>query len=169
MKTYHYLKNGILEAYLLGLTTEKEKEEVEKLLTTDADVLAELNELETSMEEYFLRNAVPPPPSVREAIELRINETEIKKWDDVPYSHSNPKSAESNSSEPSYINVEFANTHIRVHKNWRAAFIAIFILSKVFLIFGLYYYFKSSSQEQEIIRLKAAVQQTAPLPRSLTP
>ena len=89
MKTYHYLKSGILEAYLLGLTTEEEKEEVEKLLATDTDVRAELNELETSMEEYFLRNAVPPPPSIREALELRISETEIKKWNDANYTQPN--------------------------------------------------------------------------------
>jgi hypothetical protein len=169
LKTYNYLKSGILEAYLLGLTTEKEKEEVEQLLATDTDVLAELNELETDMEEYFLRNAVPPPPSIREALALRISETEIKKWEEVPYTRPNQKSTESRSNEQSYINVEVDNTHIRVHKHWRTALIAIFILSKVFLILGLYYYFKASSQEQEIIRLKAATQQTAPVQPSGVP
>ncbi|MFD2935750.1 hypothetical protein [Spirosoma flavum] len=169
MKTYHYLKSGILEAYLLGLTTEKEKQEVENLLSTDTDVLAQLNELETAMEEYFLDNAVPPPPGVREAIELRISATEIKKWETINGTDSNSKSTSSRSTEPSYVDVEVDNTHIRVHKNWRAAFIAVFILSKVFLVLGLYYYFKSSSQEQEIIRLKAKTEQAAPIPRSVTP
>ena len=165
MKTYNYLKDGILEAYLLGLTTEKEKEEVEQLLATDKDVLVELNELETDMEAYFLRNAVPPPPSIREAVSLRISETEIKKWKEVPHSRTSQESAETRSNEQSYVHVEVDDTHIRVHKYWRPAFIAVFVLSKIFLILGLYYYFKASSQAEEIIRLKAATQQTAPAPK----
>jgi hypothetical protein len=171
LKTYQYLKSGILEAYLLGLTTDEEKEEVEKLLTTDADVLAELNELEAGMEEYLLRNAVPPPPAIRDAIELRLSETEITKWKEAEYAEPDPKPKpnQSGSRESSYVDVEVDNTHIRVHKNWRPAFIAVFILSKVFLILGLYYYFKSASQEEEIIRLKAQVPQTAPLLRPATP
>ncbi len=165
MKTYNYLKDGILEAYLLGLTTEKEKEEVEQLLAKDSDVLAELNELETDMEEYFLRNAVPPPPSIREAVSLRISETEIKKWEEAPHTKTHQQSTEFRSNEQSYVDIEVDNTHIRVHKYWRPAFIAVFILSKIFLILGLYYYFKASSQAEEIVRLKAATQQTAPAPQ----
>ncbi len=169
MKTHTYIKSGILEAYLLGLTTEKEREEVDRLLATDADIQAELTELEADMEGYFRRNAVPPPPDIREALSLRISETEIKKWEETSYTQPNPKSTDTRSTEQSYINVEVDNTHIRVHKNWRTAFIAIFILSKVFLILGLYYYFKANSQEQEIIRLKAATQQTAPTPPNARP
>lgn len=171
MKTYNYLKDGILEAYLLGITTEKEKEEVEQLLAEDPDVLAELNELETDMENHFLRNAVPPPPSIREAVSVRISETEIKKWEEAPRARTHQKSTEFRSNEQSYVNVEVDNTHIRVHKHWRPAFIAVFILSKVFLILGLYYYFKASSQAEEIMRLKTATQQTAPVlqPGTLKP
>ena len=166
MKTYNYLKDGILEAYLLGITTEKEKEEVEQLLATDADVLAELNELETDMENYFLRNAVPPPPSIREAVSVRISETEIKKWEEAPHRRTHEKSADSRPNEHSYVHVEVDDTHIRVHKYWRPAFIAVFVLSKIFLILGLYYYFKASSQAEEIMRLKTAAQQTAPVPQT---
>lgn len=169
MKTYQYLKSGILEAYLLGLTTEEEKAEVEKLLATDPDVLAELNELEAGMEEYLLRNAVPPPPGIREAIELRLSETELTKWKEPAYSEPDPAPRQARSKESSYVDVEVDNTHIRVHKNWRPAFIAVFILSKIFLILGLYYYFKSTSQEQEIMRLKAQVPQAAPRPQPTTP
>ncbi|GAB2586036.1 hypothetical protein GCM10027190_38900 [Spirosoma areae] len=153
-----------MEAYLLGLATEQEKEEVEQLLTTDADVLAQLSELETDMEEYFIRHAVPPPPGIREAIELRISETDIKKWE--PAKQAGPEPRETRSRQPHYVNVEVDETHIRVHKNWRTAFIAVFILSKIFLILGLYFYFKANSLEQEITRLKTAPQQTAPLPRT---
>ena len=69
MKNHQYLTSGVLEGYLLGLVSGPEKEELEKLLATDEDVLAQLNELELNMEDYFQRNAVPPPPGIREKIE----------------------------------------------------------------------------------------------------
>ena len=162
LETQHYIASGILEAYLLGLVADAEKEELERVLNSDPEVLAQLNELEATMEDYFLNNAVPPPPGIREKIELRISQTEIKKWEEISYTNPKPKSENSQSTQSPYIDVEINNTYIQVHKNWRTAFISVFILSKVFLILGLYYYFKSSSLEQEINRLKSATQQTMP-------
>ena len=151
------------------MVSKEEKDELERVLTTDPDVLDELNELEIQMESYFLANAVPPPPGIRAAIEQRINKTEIQKRESDPHSRFNQPTPEAEPTRPNYVNVEFSNTHIQVHKNWRTAFIAVFILSKVFLILGLYFYFKSNSQEQEITRLKANLQQAATLPRGKTP
>ncbi|UFH56123.1 hypothetical protein [Spirosoma sp. KNUC1025] len=164
MKNYQYLTSGVLEAYLLGLTTDEEKAELEKILTTDPEVLAQLNDLETTIEDYFQRNGVPPPPSIREKIELRISETEITRWEGVKRTDSSKKAEDSQSTESPYLQVEISDTHIRVHKYWRTAFIAVFILSKVFLILGLYYYFKSASLADEVSRLKSATQQSNPLP-----
>ncbi len=158
MKNYHYLKNGFLEAHLLGLFADQEKEEVTQLLATDNDLLDSLDEIELEMEEHFLRYAVPPPPGIREKIELRISQTEIEKWVQPDHTEQSQKSTETASKEPQYVNVEFDDTHIRVHKQWKTAFIAIFILSKVFLILGLYYYFKADSLQQEVTRLKAETQ-----------
>ncbi|WP_461103988.1 hypothetical protein [Spirosoma koreense] len=156
------MTSGILEAYLLGLVAETEREELEHVLATDPEVLAQLTELEATMEDYFISNAVPPPPGIREKIELRISETEVKKWQeaDQPRSKQQAKQPEPAPAESPYIQVEVSDTHIRVHKYWRAAFIAVFVLSKVFLILGLYYYFKSNSLQEEIQRLKSASQQT---------
>jgi hypothetical protein len=164
LKNHHYLTSGVLESYLLGLVSNEDKEQLEHVLATDSDVLAELNELEAQMELYFLENGVPPPPGVKTAIEQRLSDTEITKWDADHQSHTQPPKPEPEVPRPNYIDVEVDNTHIRVHKHWRTAFIAVFILSKVFLILGLYYYFKADSQTQEIQRLKAAAQQNAPLP-----
>jgi hypothetical protein len=164
LKNHHYLTSGVLESYLLGLVSDEEKEQLEHVLATDPDVLAELNELEAQMEVYFLENGVPPPPGIKVAIEQRLSDTEITKWDANQQAHTQSPKSEPDAPRSNYIDVEVDNTHIRVHKNWRAAFIAVFILSKVFLILGLYYYFKADSQAQEIQRLKAAAQQTAPLP-----
>jgi hypothetical protein len=169
LKNHQYLTSGVVEGYLLGLVSKEEKDELERVLTTDPDVLAELNELEAQMEQYFLTNAVPPPPSIKIAIEERIYGAEIQKREPDVHTRSDQPISDTEPPRPSYIDVEVSDTHIQVHKNWRTAFIAIFILSKVFLVLGLYYYFKSNSQEQEIRRLKADVQQLAPLSRSRTP
>ena len=155
MKNYQYLKDGLLESHLLGLFADQEKEEVTHLLATDNDLLDHLDELEMEMEEYFLSHAVPPPPDIREKIELRISQTEVKKWVQPDNTDYNRKSAETAPKDPQYVNVEFDDTHIRVHKQWKTAFVAIFILSKVFLIAGLYYYFKADSLQQEVTRLKS--------------
>ncbi|WP_018620022.1 hypothetical protein [Spirosoma luteum] len=164
MKNYHYLKDGFLEAHLLGLFADQEKEEVTQLLATDNDLLDHMAEIELEMEEHFLRNAVPPPPGIREKIELRISQTDIEKWVKPDHTEQSRKSTETTSKEPQYVNVEFDDTHIRVHKQWKTALIAIFILSKVFLILGLYYYFKADSLQQEVTRLKAETQVQQPMP-----
>lgn len=169
LKNSHYLTSGVLESYLLGLASNEQKEELDRVLTTDPDVLAELNELEGQIEQYLLDNGVPPPPGLKVAIEQRINGTEIQKHEADTRSRFDPPTSEPQPSKSGYIDVEVSDTHIRVHKNWRTAFIAVFILAKVFLILGLYYYFRSGVQADEIMRLKTDAEQTAPLPRSTTP
>lgn len=162
MKNYQYLTSGILESYLLGLVSEDEKQEVERLAATDPEIQAQLQELELDIERHFLENAVPPPPALKYTILEQINKTEIKKWGTEKDDQSKQKASDKSSDKPNYIDVEVDDTHIRVHKYWRPAFIAVFVLSKIFLILGLYYYFKSSSLEQEINRLKATTEQAAP-------
>lgn len=169
MKNYHYLTNGVLESYLLGLVSDDEKQEVEHLIATDADIQDQLNQLEQDMEGYFLRNAVPPPPDLRHKILARIDKTDIKKREETDHTQSHTNSYQSASATSGYVDVAVSNTHIQVHKNWRMAFIAVFILSKVFLILGLYYYFKSASLEQELIRLRAATPVNSALPSTLKP
>lgn len=162
MKTHQYLTSGILESYLLGLVSDTEKEELERVLTTDPDVLAELQELEIALKQHLLQNAVPPPPAVKDAILKQIaGEMDIKKRESEAYTFTQ-EPAQPEPPKPNYVDVEVSDTHIRVHKHWRTAFIAVFILSKLFLILGLYYYFKSNSLEQEVLRLKATTQHATP-------
>ncbi|WP_338872785.1 hypothetical protein WBJ53_28850 [Spirosoma sp. SC4-14] len=167
MKNYQYLTNGILESYLLGLISDDEKREVEQLIAADPEIRSQLNELETDIELHFQENAVPPPPALKFAILDQLNKTELIKRSQDDYSRSKQKTDDT--AKPNYIDVEVDDTHIRVHKYWRPAFIAVFVLSKIFLILGLYYYFKANSLEQEINRLKVATEQTTPPTPGKTP
>ena len=163
-KPYQYLEEGFLEAYLTGIVSEQERAEMKQYLSENPESQTELNEIETSMEQFFMRRAVPPPPELRDAIMDRINQNEIQKWRPEADGSKARASAKATNPESQYVHVEVDDTHIRVHKYWRPAFIAVFVLSKVFLIAGLYYYFKAGSIERELeqLRQQNSVQQPIP-------
>ncbi len=156
-----YLTRLLLKPFRSELASASEREELDEWLGEDPDILADSREVEAGLENFLQANAVPPPPNVSSAIWQRISGTEIQKH--KPQPHYAPPASEQTQS--GYVDVEVSDSYMRVHKNWRAAFIAVFILSKIFLIAGLYYYFKADSQAQEIDRLRSVVQQTAPAGR----
>ena len=161
MKNYQYLSEGLLESYVLGNLSKEDRLQAEYLISQDPDVALQLEEIEMGLEAHFMEHAVPPPPHIVVALQERLIGTDIQKWGEKRHSQVPPPAPESPRSP--YVDVEVNDTHIRVHKNWRVAFIAIFILSKIFLVFGLYQYFKADSLEQEIIRLNARQQTTSML------
>ena len=94
----------------------------------------------------------------------RINETEIQKWKPAFEEQKQSRKSTTGDRDDQYVTVEVNDTHIQVHKYWRPAFIAVFVLSKIFLISGLYYYFKADSMERELnqLRQQNSIQQTTP-------
>lgn len=165
MKNYQYLTTELLDTYLKCVVSDSERNEVAELIATDPETAQQLDEFEWELEQYALQHAVPPPPATKTALFDQLFGSEIKKREPDQQTHYTYQPPKSEPAPSSYIDVEVSNTHIRVHKYWRTAFIAIFILSKVFLILGLYYYFKANSLEQEVNRLNASTQATAPVPR----
>lgn len=160
--THQFITSGMLEAYLLGLTTDEEKGTVEQLIASNSDLAIHLAQLDAELETHFLHQSVPPPPAIRDVIELRVSEQRVQKREPQAYTYFDPQTAHNGTAaKPHYVDVEVDNTHIRVHKNWRPAFIAVFVLSKVLLAASLYYYFKADSQAQEIVRLKAEINHAA--------
>ena len=161
MKNYQYLTDGLLESYTLGTLSPVNRREAAQLIANDPDLAPDLEELELEMEHYFRQQAVPPPPAIKTALQQRLIVSDIQKWTETHEPHAQqPPKPEPNRSP--YVDVEVSNTHLRVHKNWRTALILIFVLSKIFLAFGLYQYFKANSLEQEIERLKTTQQITTP-------
>ncbi|KAA6441628.1 hypothetical protein FEM33_01160 [Dyadobacter flavalbus] len=155
MNTQDLIKSGILESYLLGLASREEQELVQQKMLDDPELAAYVTHLENDVLSYFDANAVSPPQDVREIVHLRSRKGNAQKRKHV----FNRIPKEENYNKGPYLEVEVSDTYIKVHKYWRPAFIIVFILSKIFLIAGLYYYFKSSGQEQEILRLKTQIQQ----------
>jgi cell division protein FtsL len=153
-----YINSGVLEAYLLGLASEEEQHDVQQMKALYPEVSSALHELEVVIESYCLENSVPPPPGTWELIQARIPGTDIRKREQED---TNKKEPEPKTTKSDYVEVEVSDSFIRIHKYWRLAFVVVFLLSKIFLIAGLYYYFKADSQQQEIERLKTTIQQQA--------
>ena len=138
---------------MLGLATEEEQHDVNQRILTSSGFADYLVEFEKKIQGYFLHNAIPPPAAVRELIQLRTAKTEIQKAGAHTF-YDIPVDAEK---KGDFLDIEVNDTYIKVHKWWRPAFIAVFVLSKIFLIAGLYYYFKTSSQQEEIEKLKTEI------------
>ena len=153
METQDFIESGILEAHLLGLTNEGEKELVKQMVEDNQEIREYLVDIESDITRYFNGSAVTPPSALREIIHLRGNQENFRKE-----KHTFKKKAEDDQNTR-FLDVEVNDTHIKVHKFWRPAFIAVFILSKIFLIAGLYYYFKAVNQEEQIQKLKTEIQQ----------
>lgn len=161
MINHQLIESGVLEACLLGIASEEDQQDVGQFIAANPDIAAYLHDLDTTLAAHFLHHSVPPPPAIRDVIELRVTEQALQKKERSAHADFNQQSTYSTTStSPNYVDVEVDNTHIRVHKNWRPAFVAVFILSKVFLIASLYFYFKADSQAQEIARLKAEISHT---------
>ncbi len=149
MSKQEFIESGILESHLMGLASEEEQELVAEMMLSDTEMALYVNDLEEDIKRYFAEGSVAPPEAVREIILLRsIREKKGRNGYDVGETVDAKQ----------YLDVEVNDTHMKVHKLWRPAFIAVFILSKIFLIAGLYFYFKSRAQQEEIEKIKTEIQ-----------
>lgn len=152
MNTQAYIESGILESYILGLASDTQQKEVERYIQMSPEISLALEDLETVINQQFSANI--PPPSVRQRIKEHEDDR-LKKWD---FNEQNHQRNETEKEEGKYLEVEVSDTHLRVHKYWRPAFIAVFVLSKIFLAAALYFYFKSDSINKENLKLQQEIE-----------
>ena len=65
MDTKAYIASGIIESYVLGLSSAEETVELEQLCTQYEDIRNAVDEFAAMMETQAFNNAVPPPPTVK--------------------------------------------------------------------------------------------------------
>lgn len=63
-----YIASGILESYVLGLTTAQEATEVERLAQQHPEIKAELTSLRSALEEFALTYEQEPPADLRDRV-----------------------------------------------------------------------------------------------------
>jgi hypothetical protein len=129
-----YIESGIIESYLLGLATHDEAVELQQLRRVFPELNSEIAMTERRLEKMAFADDLKPPAEVWNKITHRI------RWEEE-----NRHKSEEDRANYTFINMQPRTDHmITVHKNWKYAFIVIFILSKIFLIgaiiLGLKYY-----------------------------
>ena len=65
MNVQEYIESGIIESYVMGLATESESAEFERLCRQYPELLAARKKFEESLEGYASENATAPPPEVK--------------------------------------------------------------------------------------------------------
>ncbi|XZF15703.1 hypothetical protein ACTHGU_06170 [Chitinophagaceae bacterium MMS25-I14] len=149
MNISEYKKSGIVEAYVMGVATEQERAAFDTLVAAHPELAEALYEAQVLAERLASRNAVAVPSHVWKSIEYRIGDPAVRTVYD--------RFARNGGEQVTLVGV--SNTQIRVHKYWRAAFIAIFVLSKIFLILAIFYYLSYRQSAKQLEKLEQQVQQ----------
>lgn len=68
MEVKDIISSGILEMYVSGITTAEETVTVEQWANQYPEVAAEIRDIELSIENYAMLNAIAPPPEVKEKL-----------------------------------------------------------------------------------------------------
>jgi hypothetical protein len=143
-----YITSGVIETYVLGLASAEEASQLERLLPFYPELQAALSDFGFQLELFAIQHEEPPPPGIFQKIRDRVRELPAVR---------DPERSDgrrAGGKDPGYIHVKEHSTHIRVHKYWRIAFIAIFILSKLLLAAFIYYFIQFRHTEREMQSLK---------------
>jgi hypothetical protein len=143
-----YIQSGIVESYVLGLASPAEVAEFEQLLPHFPQLKDAMSDFEYQLELFAIDHEVPPPQDCRERIEARLREMPAIRRP----GHEEKRYRRGGSGD--YIQVEASSDQIKVHKNWRPAFIIIFILSKILLVLAIYYFVEYRHAQKQINQLE---------------
>ena len=143
-----YIASGIIETYVMGLASAEEASQLERLLPFYPELKAALSDFSFQLELFAIQHEEPPPPGIFQKIQDRVRELPAVRGPEPSDGRRTGRG------DPGYIHVKENSTHIRVHKYWRIAFIAIFILSKLLLAAVIYYFIQFRHTEREMQSFK---------------
>lgn len=159
MNINSYIRSGVIEAYVLGVASPDERQELEDLLPHHIELQVALSVIEQQFEQFALQQSVPPPTRSRKQYDDFIDRMPVPttKGDGAV-----PPRGKANR-EDGYIPVETSDTHIRVHKNWRTFVLVLAILFKLLAIAFIIMcakYFQMRSEVQDM-KHKVELEQSA--------
>jgi len=94
MNTKKYIESGILEDYLLGISSEQEQKEVESLAKIYPEIKEELDKLSRALEYFAMSYQKVPPPHLKTKIMAAIKNIETESSTQIvssPYIDNNTK------------------------------------------------------------------------------
>jgi anti-sigma-K factor RskA len=74
-----FLSSGLLEQFVLGLTTPEETREVKRHLEAFPELKPEVEAMRKALEQYAMQQSVPPPPHMKSKILSESNEPDEEK------------------------------------------------------------------------------------------
>ncbi|WP_462265902.1 hypothetical protein [Mucilaginibacter sp.] len=157
----HYISSGVLEAYVMGSLSALEEQEVVAMKQRFPAVNQALARIEDDIEAMAMGMAIIPPPVLWNRVEESINElVQTQEAEIVPFRRAGERATDGRQgNDPHFIEVEAQSEYIKVHRLWRWAFAAVFVLGKIFLATAIYFYIENRHNQQQVQELKAQVQQ----------
>lgn len=136
-----YISSGILEQYVLGMTSPAETEEVERLAEKHSVIRAEIEEIRSSLESYAQQFAQAPPPFLKDKIWSAIENKDSGMHNPQPDRASYPAPGEAPVADEAFVQIERAPF-------WQTYGVAAsFILLAVSILANLYLFSKLSKTE----------------------
>jgi hypothetical protein len=146
-----YIESGIIERYLLGLTSPEQEEELIHLRRLYPLLDLEITATELRIEDKLQEEAVLPPGSLKDTVLQRVRQTGEQRG--PSWNRYNPHEP---TNTGSYIQLEpFWNRRISVSVWWRCAFIALAVLAMALAASTWYFYQRTQRLEDVLIKLKA--------------
>jgi anti-sigma-K factor RskA len=138
-----FISSGLLELYALGIASPEEKVMVEEYLKKFPELKQELNEIESSLEDYAQANAIQPDAFLKEKLLNKIASQAIEK--EKPLLHATPV-------VKNVYRIPFFYKLI-------AAAIVIFLIESIILTYSFYNKYKNTSKELQLAREKMEQQE----------
>ena len=80
-----YIESGVLELYVLGITTAEEFEEVEQMMVISPEIRKEINAIEIALERYAKSYSIIPNATIRPFVMATIDFSErMKNGENLP-------------------------------------------------------------------------------------
>ncbi len=138
-----FISSGLLELYALGIASPEEKVMVEEYLQKFPELRQELNEIESSLEDYAQANAIQPDAFLKEKLLNKIASQAIEK--EKPLLHATPV-------VKNVYRIPFFYKLI-------AAAIVIFLIESIILTYSFYNKYKNTSKELQLAQVKMEQQE----------
>lgn len=79
-----YIKSGIIESYVLGITNAEEEKEVMQMAAAHAEIRAAINTFSLELENHAMANAIAPDVTIKPFLMATIDYTERLQNGEVP-------------------------------------------------------------------------------------
>ncbi|MEO1258796.1 MAG: anti-sigma factor [Bacteroidota bacterium] len=148
MKVQAFITSGILEKYVLNMTTEQEVQEVLDMASQHLEIKEELAAIRQSLQGYILAHQVMPPANLKEN---SLSVTKSKRTNDIRSEPARPnrsyrKSAEKKPSSPSGTN----------YMGIASALLALALIAASFSAYSFYKDVERAGEEVEAAKAETA-------------